>query len=243
MRPIRPLLMSAAAVTLAGAAFAFPGHSRNALDDGMPIPSGWAATGNFDKVSAAGPDTVRFTTGQRWQVRAEGDARPLERLRFLVKDGQLVVGRRSGDNTKLPAATIYVTAPSIRAATLAGSGAFAVDRLAGEQVSATVAGSGDLTVSAVAVRSLNGTVAGSGDLTVAGRAERAHLTIAGSGTFDGRAFAADGASVTVAGSGDMTFRSNGTVNATITGSGDIAVHGNATCKQSRIGSGRLTCGV
>ena len=243
MLPFRTLLAATAAVSLAASALAFPGHSRNALDDGKPIPSAWSATGNFDKVNAAGPDTVRFTTGDRWQVRAEGDARTLERLRFLVEDGQLIVGRRSGDHTKLPAATIYVTAPAIHAATLAGSGAFGVDRLSGDQVSATVAGSGDLTVGAVAARSLNGTIAGSGDLAVTGRAERARLTIAGSGTFDGRQFAAGGASVTVAGSGDMTFRSNGTVTATITGSGDIAVHGSATCKQSRIGSGRLTCGA
>ena len=242
MRSIRPLFLVAAAVSLASAAYAYPGHSHNALDDGKPIPTAWSATGTFDRVNAAGPDTVWFATGDHWQVRAEGDARTLERLRFLIEDGQLVVGRRSGDNTKLPAATIYVTAPAIHAATLAGSGAFGVDRLSGDQVSATVAGSGDLTVGAVAARSLNGTVAGSGDLTVTGRAERARLTIAGSGTFDGRAFAAGGASVTVAGSGDMTFRSNGTVDATITGSGDIAVHGSATCKQSRIGSGRLTCG-
>jgi len=241
MLPIRPLFVAAAAASLAASALA--GHSRNALDHGQPIPAGWAATGNFDKVSAAGPDTVRFTTGERWQVRAEGDARTLERLRFLVEDGQLLVGRRSGDNARLPGATIYITAPAIRAATLAGSGAFAVDRLSGDRVSATVAGSGDLTVGAVAARSLNGTVAGSGDLMVAGRADQAQLAVAGSGTFDGGELAVGGASVTVAGSGDMTFHSDGTVNATITGSGDIAVHGSATCRQSRIGSGRLTCGA
>ena len=137
---LAPLVLAAAGA-LSFAAAAYPGSSHNALDDGRPIPAAWSSTGNFDKVSAAGPDTVRFTTGDRWQVRAEGDARTLDRLRFLVEDGQLVVGRRSSeDKTKLPAATIYVTAPSIQAATLAGSGAFAVDRLSGEQVSATVAG-------------------------------------------------------------------------------------------------------
>lgn len=241
MLPIRPLLVAATAVSLAATAFA--GQSRNALDDGQPIPASWATTGNFDKVSAAGPDTVHFTTGERWQVRAEGDARTLERLRFLVTDGQLVVGRRSGDNARIPGATIYITAPAIHAATLAGSGDLAVDRLSGDRVSATLAGSGDLAVAAVAARSLSGTVAGSGDLTVAGRADEAQLAIAGSGTFDGRDLAVGSATVTVAGSGDMTFHSDGLVSATITGSGDIAVHGSATCKQSRIGSGRLACGA
>lgn len=240
MRPAPLLLAATAAVSLAAAAFA--GSSHNALDDGHPIPAAWAATGNFDKVSAAGPDSVRFTSGDRWQVRAEGDARTLDRLRFLVEDGQLVVGRCSGeDKAKLPAATIYITAPAIRGATLAGSGAFAVDRLSGEQVSATVAGSGDLTVGALAARSLTGTIAGSGDLTIAGKADSARLTIAGSGRFDGSAFTAGDAKATIAGSGSAGFHSDGTVSAHISGSGNVTVDGRATCHQSRVGSGSLRC--
>ena len=239
---LAPLVLAAAGA-LSFAAAAYPGTSHNALDAGHPIPAAWAAAGTFDKVSAAGPDSVRFTTGYRWQVRAEGDARTLDRLRFLVEDGQLVVGRRtSADKTKLPTATIYVTAPSIRAATLAGSGAFAVDRLSGEQVSATVAGSGDLTVDTVAARSLTGTIAGSGDLTVAGKADSARLTVAGSGTFDGHAFHAGDANATIAGSGSAVFHSDGTVAAHISGSGNVTVQGRATCHQSRSGSGSLRCG-
>jgi hypothetical protein len=236
-----PILAAVGALSIAAASYAASTH--NALDNGQPIPAAWAATGTFDEVTAAGPDTVRFSTGDRWQVRAEGDARTLDRLRFLVEDGQLVVGRRSSeDKSKLPAATIYVTAPSIRAATLAGSGAFAVDRLSGEQVSATVAGSGDLIVGMAATRSLTGTIAGSGDLTIAGKADRARLTIAGSGTFDGHAFRAGDADTTVAGSGSAGFHSDGTVSAHISGSGNVTVQGHATCHQTRSGSGSLRCG-
>jgi hypothetical protein len=242
----RSTLPAAAAIALAlgAAASAYPkGTHHNALDDGTPIASAWTATGNFQSLGALGPDAVRFTTGDAWRVRAEGDPRTLERLRFVVEDGRLLVGRRSGDDGKLPAATIYVTAPAIRSATLAGSGGFTVDRLTGEAVSATVAGSGDLSVDSVESRSLKVAVAGSGDLAVRGHSDEANLAIVGSGRFDGSAFSAQRANATVAGSGGMTFRSDGTVKATITGSGNVTVSGRATCSQTRMGSGSLRCGA
>lgn len=244
MRAIHHILPAAAitlALALGGGASAY-GTRHNPLDEGRPIGSSWTATSDFASLGALGPDTVRFNTGDSAQVRAEGDARTLDRLRFLVKDGRLLIGRRSGEDGKLPAATIYVTAPSIKAATLAGSGNVAVDRLTGDAVSATVAGSGDLTIGRVSSRRLNGRVAGSGDLMVSGRSEDAKLAIAGSGSFDGAAFTAGSASASIAGSGDMAFRSDGQVSASITGSGHVTVRGRASCTQKRIGSGSLRCG-
>jgi hypothetical protein len=242
----RSILSAGAAIafTVGAAATAYPkGAHHNPLDDGRPIASGWTATGNFISLGALGPDAVRFATGDAWRVRAEGDPRTIARLRFVVEDGRLLVGRRSGEDGKLPAATIYVTAPAIRSATLAGSGALSVDKLTGEAVSATVAGSGDLSIGAVTSRSMKGSVAGSGDLVVQGRSDEANFVIAGSGRFDGSAFSVERANATVAGSGGMNFRSDGTVKATITGSGSVIVSGRAACHQTRIGSGTLRCGA
>jgi hypothetical protein len=241
MRAFRSILPAAAALALGAAAAA--GVNHNPLDEGAPIAGSWTATGDFASLGALGPDIVRFTTGDAWRVRAEGDPRTLERLRFVVKDGRLLVGRRSGEQGKLPAATVYVTAPAINAATLAGSGAVTVDRLTGEAVSASVAGSGDLTVDRVAAHKLSGRIAGSGDLIVSGRSDDASLVIAGSGRFVGNGFTASTASAAIAGSGDMAFRSDGKVNATITGSGNVVVSGRASCTQKRIGSGSLRCGA
>ena len=246
MRVIRSILPASAAIVLAlgaGASAYAKGSHHNRLDDGTPIATAWSGTGDFVSLGALGPDAVRFTTGDAWRVRAEGDPRTLDRLRFIVEDGRLFVGRRSGDDRNLPAATIYVTAPSLRSAMLAGSGDVTVDRLTGEAVSASVAGSGDLSVGAVASRSLKGNIAGAGDLIVRGRSEEANLAIAGSGRFDGSAFSAQRANATVAGSGGMTFHSDGAVKATITGSGTVTVSGRATCSQTRIGSGSLRCGA
>ena len=238
---LRTCSVLAAAALVSLGATAFPGNRDNALDTGQPIAREWSATGNFTALGALGPDAVRFTTGDSWQVRAEGDARTLDRLRFKIEDGRLLVGRRSGNDAKLPAATIFVTAPAIRSASVAGSGQVNVDRLSGETVSATVAGSGDLTVASLAAKSLKGTVAGSGDLIVAGRTSDARLTVAGSGQFDGSAFTADRADASIAGSGDVALHSDGTVTARISGSGNVDVTGRATCRQSRAGSGSLRC--
>jgi hypothetical protein len=243
MRAYRSVLFAAAATALGigFAASARSGHSE--LDDGAPIASAWSNTGEFTSLGALGPDNVRFTTGAVTQIRADGDPRTLEQLRFVVKDGRLLVGRRSGENYKLPAATIFVTAPGIRAATLAGSGTISVDRLVGDEVSANVAGSGDLTIGDVSARLIDARVAGSGDLTLRGRSEEAHLAIAGSGRVEGAGFTAGNASAAVAGSGDMAFRSDGSVTASITGSGDVVVTGRASCTQNRTGSGTLRCGA
>ena len=243
MNPLRSPLVAAGtlALILGVAASAFE-NRKNPLDDGTPIASGWTSTDRFSSMGALGPDTVRFTTGDTWRVRAEGDPHTLERLRFVVKDGRLLVGRHSGEATKLPAAMVYVTAPAISSATLAGSGTVAIDRLSGAEVSATVAGSGDMSIGKIDARSMSGRVAGSGDLTVSGRSAAANLVVAGRGRFAGQSFTADTARAAVAGSGDVAFRSDGKVSATITGSGDVVVTGRASCSQKRIGSGALRCG-
>lgn len=238
---MRPLFaLSILALTLAGPAAA--DRQRNPLDNGRPLAREWTSIDDFTGLTAIGPDTVRFTTGNRWQVRAEGDAGTLDRLRFVIKENSLLVGRRSGDDAKLPAATIHVTAPAIRSATLAGSGVLDIDRLSGSAVTATMAGSGTMTIGSVAAAKLNGTVAGSGELRMAGRADEANLTVAGSGRFNGRALTAGNANTAVAGSGDVTLHSDGKVAAHISGSGRVEVTGRATCRQSRIGSGALRCG-
>jgi hypothetical protein len=229
-----------------GAATAAPARGdrdwHSTLDEkGVPVPSSWATTGRFTGVTLAGSDTVRVREGSQWQVRASGDPAVLAELRYIVEDGSLTIGRRWRKQPVEGSATIEVTAPSIRALTLAGSGSLDAERLRGDKVAATVAGSGDLALGDLQSREFSGTMAGSGKLRVAGRSEEAHITIAGSGTIDAHALSVSDAGVSVAGSGDAALRASGTVKASIVGSGDVTVTGGATCTQSRMGSGRLRC--
>lgn len=236
---------SLAAVAL-GAVAAFPAAADRSFSsrldtDGKSFGTAWSGTARFDALTAAGIDDVRMTTGNRWRIRATGDARALAQLRFLVEDGALIVGRISGQRERYGKARIEVTAPSLRALTAAGSGAVEVERIGGTRASATVAGSGHATIQRVEAQRLNATVAGSGGLGLAGRSDRADVTIAGSGSLAADGFTAGSANVTVAGSGGARFRSPGEVRATIVGSGTVTVTGTTACHQTRMGSGRLLC--
>lgn len=208
---------------------------------GTPFGASWADTGRFDALTATGMDDVTLVTGDRWRVRATGDARALSQMRFKVEDGSLIVGRVNGKRERFGKVRIEVTAPALRAVTAAGSGAVEVDRIGGARAAATVAGSGQTTVRRVDAERFSATVAGSGGLGIAGRSGRADITLAGSGRMAGDGFTAGSADVTVAGSGAARFRSPGAVRATIVGSGSVTVSGTRDCSQTRMGSGRLVC--
>jgi hypothetical protein len=241
MNMIKTIAPLAAALAL-GAVASARGEAGGALDSGTPIDTRWAATPQFAALKAVGPDNVRFTTGERWQVRAEGDPRTLARLRFVIRDGQLTIGRKSGERTELRPATIYVIAPSLHRATIGGSGSLAIDRLSGKKVSAAVAGSGGMTIEHVSAGALDASIAGSGDLALSGRSDVANLSIAGSGALKGGGLTVGAAETSIAGSGSMAFRSDGKVTASIAGSGSVAVRGRAECSRlSRVGSGTLIC--
>lgn len=236
---------SLAAASIAGLA-AWPAHAdrydRSTLDvKGTPFGPAWTDTGRFEALTATGLDDVRLVSGDRWRIRATGDARALSQLRFMVEDGALIVGRTSEPRERFGKTQIEITAPSLRAVTAAGSGAVDVERIAGPRAAATVAGSGTTTIRRVEAERLSATVAGAGGLDLAGRSERADVTIAGSGRLAGAEFTAASANVTVAGSGGARFRSPGQVRATIMGSGTVTVAGTTDCSQTRMGSGRLVC--
>jgi hypothetical protein len=231
-----------AAVLAIGATASARSDNRNALDNGTPIDTSWSATPQFAALMAVGPDNVRFTTGERWQVRAEGDPRTIARIRFIIRDGQLMIGRKSGEPRELRPVTIYVIAPSLQRATIGGSGSLAIDRLTGKKVSATVAGSGGMTIDHVSADALDASIAGSGDLALSGHSANGKLSIAGSGELKAAGLTVDSANTSIAGSGSMAFRSDGKVSATIVGSGSVQVRGRAHCNRvSRIGSGTLAC--
>lgn len=235
-------LAAAAIVSLA----AFPAQAdrrhHNKLDEeGKPVGVAWAQTSRFDALVAAGEDDVRLMSGDRWQIRATGDARALSQLRFLVEDGALIVGRVSGKRERHSKAQVEITAPWVRSVTGAGSGTLDVARMGGERAAITLAGSGRTLVRRVEAGRLSATVAGSGTLEVAGRSDSADMTVAGSGALNAPDLIVGTAKVTVAGSGGGRFRSPGPVRATIMGSGTVTVSGTIDCTQTLMGSGRLLC--
>lgn len=197
----------------------------------------------FSGVELRGGDDVDVRVGPAFSVRAQGPSAELDKLE-IVRDGDtLRVGRKRGINwSKSEAVKVFVTMPRIAAASIAGSGDMAVDRVEGPRFSGAIAGSGNLSLGSIRVEDAELSVAGSGDLTGAGQARRLEMNIAGSGDIDARQLTASQAEVSIAGSGDARAQVNGPAEVNIVGSGDVELGGGARCTTSKMGSGEVRCG-
>lgn len=197
--------------------------------------------GGFDRIGAAGPHDVRVTVGSAPSVRAEGDEAELERLEVSVRDGQLRIGTKPGSWTSKGRVTVHVTAPSLQAAEVSGSGTMEVSPLRAAQFRGAVSGSGDLVLQGLESDAATFGIAGSGSLRAAGRARSVSLNVAGSGSGQLENLQAQDADITVAGSGGAEIRASGTAAVAIAGSGNVAVTGGARCTLNKAGSGGLRC--
>ena len=241
---LAPLLMLAGCEgSIAEAVSDAASSTGSSFSDGALIGTGASNPGEFTGVTLAGPDNVIFTTGD-FSIRAEGDADAVEKLRYKISGDEIKIGRENsrmsiGDNGR---ATIYLSAPSLKSAKLAGSGNLDVDAMTTESTKLSIAGSGDIRVAKIDTASLNSKIAGSGNLSLAGAAGSVDISIAGSGDVSGKDMKAESADISIAGSGDVELSSDGAVNAKVMGSGDVRIHGNAKCKSRAMGSGGITCG-
>ena len=239
---MRQLLIAASALAVAAC-------SANA-QRGEDGPSGEQGrrdftVGEFRSVSLEGSHDVVVNVGGAASVRAEGDARMIERLDIRVENGALKIGTQRGNwlsGMRGGHVTVYVTAPAIEGASIGGSGDMRIDRVQANSFAASIGGSGDMEIGALQARQANFSVAGSGGIRASGRAETADISIAGSGNVALDSLEARTADVSVVGSGDVSIRATETVSASIMGSGDVTVRGAARCTVSKMGSGDVHCG-
>lgn len=199
--------------------------------------------GTFDSVSLEGANDVVVAVGAAPSVRAEGDAEAIERLDIRVEHGVLKIGNRrdSWFGRHHGRATVHVTAPALKAASIGGSGDMRIDRVEARRFDASIGGSGDMEIGALSAAQTHFSIAGSGGIRAAGRGQRTEISIAGSGSVAAGGFETRDAEVSVVGSGDVDLRATGTVEASIMGSGDINVRGGAQCSVSKMGSGDVNC--
>ena len=216
----------------------------------------------FNAISTSLPATVNFTIADSYSCTVSVDENLFDYLDIKVKDNELLMGKREENkNTSLKATqfVIEVTAPSLEAVNLAGSGTFnALSPLQGETMEVNVAGSGDVVLSkTVSVQKMSLNVAGSGDLGCAelfadeldvnvagsgdikvsnGKVRKAEADVAGSGDIvllcDNESLEAN-----IAGSGDIKARVNGKLTYGIFGSGDIGYYGNPVVEGDKVGGG------
>lgn len=240
--------MRSAIILLSSIALAACGMAADAQEgDGTPTRRAFSV-GAFEAVALAGSHDVIVTVGGAPAVRAEGDAEVIERLEIEVEDGTLKIGTKRGTrwpsgfwNNRRPV-TVYVTAPALNAAAVAGSGDMRIDAVQGDRFSGTVAGSGDLEIGTLRVGQAKFSVAGSGDIMASGSANATQAKVAGSGDIDLSGFETRTAAISVMGSGDVRTRATETASISIMGSGNVTVAGTAKCTISKRGSGEVNCG-
>lgn len=203
--------------------------------------------GEFDKIELRGAQNVIVAVGGPASARAEGEAGDLDRLELTVDGGTLRISdkREKGWSWGLgrdrKAVTVFVTVPSLSAASIAGSGDVQIDRVQGPSFAGAIAGSGDLRVAAMQVGNASFSVAGSGDISAAGSAASAAFSIAGSGDIDAGGLESRTAKVSVMGNGNVRAKAVGAADVTVMGSGDVELAGGAKCDIHKMGSGDVRC--
>jgi hypothetical protein len=222
------------------------GFHADAHDAGPRVTRAFQV-GAFDRVFLAGSPDVVVTVGGTPSVRAEGDKELVDRLAIPVENGQLKIGYKSGTQWSWGFhherhLTVYVTAPALAAAAIAGSGDMSIDKVAGNGFDATIEGSGDMAIGTLEVGDAKFSIAGSGDIKASGKAGRASMTVAGSGDIVAGGLEIGAATISVVGSGDIAARAMQTADVSVAGSGDVTLSGSARCSIHKMGSGDVHCG-
>lgn len=201
--------------------------------------------GGFDRVKLSGPFNVQVVVGGGAAARAEGDTGLMDAMEVLTEDGSLVIRQRDGhrwSSTGDRRVTVYVSAPALAGAEVAGSGDIRVSAVRGRSFDASIAGSGSLRLARLDVQSARFAVAGSGDVEAMGAARDADIQIAGSGDVRLAGLQTESARVSIAGSGNADIHARASARVDVVGSGDVTVRGGARCDVSRMGSGSVRCG-
>ncbi|SES75546.1 head GIN domain-containing protein [Hymenobacter actinosclerus] len=200
----------------------------------------------FTAVGLGGPMQVIFRQGSPQKVEVEGDAEDLAHLETIVEDGQLRINTKR-ENRLINSysfrskVTIYVTAPTVTALSVGGSGSLrAADPIRAGKLRLAVAGSGSLQLAGVTADELSSSVSGSGSLKVGGGSVASQqISISGSGGVQADQLQSKTCNVRVAGSGSCRVQATETLDARLAGSGSVYVRGNPRVSSSTAGSGRV----
>ena len=200
----------------------------------------------FTEVSLGGSAHVVLTQGSPQNVVVEANPQDLADFETVVKDSQLRLGYRDRSTMGMSndrnhgSVTVYITAPSLTALRVGGSGRMEVDgALKADAMTLAVAGSGSLQVPQLTASSLETALSGSGDVTVGGKCPRHDVRISGSGNVKAHDLKAETCNARISGSGDAHVYASQRAEASISGSGSMYVAGGAQLTSSVHGSGRI----
>lgn len=199
----------------------------------------------FDRIRVDGPFEVHVSPGSAKAV-ISGDRRAIDRIDVHQEGRTLIVspglngwGGWPGDVKAAPA-RIEVSVPTLRGASVIGSGRLAIDRIEGADVQLMLTGAGTLAVRTVDVDRFSATLTGTGIVAVQGRANKARFSVNGAGGFDAAGLVADDLTVRAESAGISRFAARYTAYVTNLGLGEVTVSGNPACNTQ--GPGPIRCG-
>jgi hypothetical protein len=208
---------------------------------GVPLAQLELAGRTASEVTLLGPDKVHIVQGDKLSIHVDGDPGAVAALRFVLNDGKLGIGRKSGLGTINGTATVTIADPAIDHLILAGSGTISSERLNGAAVGVTIGGSGEVIAPQITAGQMDVELLGSGSFTGGGHADKLALTLAGTGTADMARLKADQAVIDLAGTGTGNLSSDGRVTGSVVGTGTVTIHGKAHCDVSVTGTGNVIC--
>ena len=204
------------------------------------------SVGAFTDVNLGGSAHVVLRQGSPQSVVVEASPEALADFETVVKDQQLRLGFRNSGGSMFRyrdrgPVTVYVTAPTLTALRVGGSGKFEVDGpLKADALTLAISGSGQLQVPQLTATSLETTLSGSGTVRVSGTCPRMEVRISGSGQVQARDLRAETCKARISGSGNAHVYASKAADASLSGSGNVYVAGGGQLSSSVSGSGRVS---
>ena len=203
--------------------------------------------GSFTEISLGGSAHVVVKQGSPQSVVVEASKEDLADFETEVQSNKLRLGFRQKPGSGMfnyknhGPVTVYVTAPSLTALRVGGSGKLEVNGpLQADAMTLAVSGSGDLLVPQLEAGHLETAVSGSGDVTVGGTCPSNEIRISGSGKVRAHDLKTETSRARISGSGDARVFASRSAEGTISGSGNLYVAGGAQLSSTTRGSGRVT---
>ncbi|MFD2719114.1 head GIN domain-containing protein [Hymenobacter monticola] len=203
------------------------------------------SVGAFTEVSLGGSSRVVVKQGSPQSVAVEGSKDDLADFETEVQGGQLRLKFRNQEgrefnNKKHGPVTVYVTAPTLKALRVGGSGKLEVSGpLQADGMTLSLSGSGDLLVPQLQASKLETAVSGSGSIMVGGTATSNDIRISGSGQVKAHDLKTETSRARISGSGDAHVYASRTAEGSTSGSGSMYVAGGAQLSSNTHGSGRV----
>jgi len=202
---------------------------------------------DFDRVQIEGPFEVTLATGRPSSARALGSNAAIERVALDVQGRTLRIRANRSAWGGYPGegsgpVKIEISAHSVRAASLAGSGSLLIDKARSMRFDLALAGAGRIGIGGIETDMLTISQLGSGKVSIAGKAKSLRATIQGSGDLDGQGLIAEDAQIHANTAGAVGISARRAASVTSSGQGDVTVVGSPACTVKQLGSGRIFCG-